>query len=170
MTETKNSDSRIDDSKAFEVLCSLEPSPSRALIGAFMLVLLAGFLFYIGFGDTSTHLASRVAIPALGIASLYSAFRIYSVSQDKILLTRDALRTRDGTLVANVGNIERVETGLLAMKPSNGFLVVLKEPMRRAWYPGLWWRFGKRIGIGGITSKHGGKVMAGAIASLMNSD
>ena len=169
MAEMKNKGTHIEDSRAFEVLCSLEPSPSRTLFGALMLVLLAGFLFYIGFSDASNNLVSRIALPGLGIASLLSAYRIYAVSQDKILLTRDALRTRDGTLVANIGDVERVETGLLAMKPSNGFLLILKKPMKRAWYPGLWWRFGKRIGIGGITSKHGGKVMAGAIASLMNS-
>ncbi|MCY4460697.1 MAG: hypothetical protein OXC26_09940 [Albidovulum sp.] len=169
MKEKPAGEREILDQGSGRVICILEPSPARAFIGAFLLTLLAAILFYIGIIDTSKELATQIALPVLGVASLISAYKIYSVSRDKLLLTQDELRTGDGTLVADIGNIERVETGMLAFKPSNGFLVILKTPMRRAWQPGLWWRFGKRIGIGGITSKHGGKALAGAIVTLMNS-
>ena len=63
-----------------------------------------------------------------------------------------------GPSLHNLKNIARVERGLFAFKPSNGFLILLNNPMSRAWHPGLWWRFGRRIGIGGVTPQAEGKV------------
>ena len=58
----------------------------------------------------------------------------------------------DGTVIARLDNIEKVDRSAFAMKPSNGFLIILKEPGPRVWRPGLWWRLGRRVAVGGVTN------------------
>ena len=53
-----------------------------------------------------------------------------------------------------------VDRGLFAFKPSNGFVVVLSQGGWRGWAPGLWWRLGRRLGVGGVTSAAQAKAMA----------
>ena len=65
---------------------------------------------------------------------------------------------------ARMDEIDRVERGAFAFKPSNGFLVHLKKPGHRAWQPGLWWRMGRKLGIGGVTPAGQAKFMADMIA------
>jgi hypothetical protein len=67
-------------------------------------------------------------------------------------------------VIARWDEIKRVERGALAFKPSNGFLLTLEQPQPRAWVPGLWWRVGRRVGIGGITPAGEGRYMADQIA------
>jgi hypothetical protein len=50
------------------------------------------------------------------------------------------------------------------MKPSNGFTVVMETKQPRAWAPGLWWRVGRRVGVGGVTGASQTKFMAEQIA------
>jgi len=66
-----------------------------------------------------------------------------------------------------VADIERVDRGVFAFKPSNGFLVRTREPSARAWRPGLWWRFGRRIGVGGVTSANQTKAMSEILAAML---
>jgi hypothetical protein len=60
--------------------------------------------------------------------------------------------------------IRSVERGAFAFKPSHGFTLVMKEKQPRAWAPGLWWRLGRRVGVGGVTSAGQTKFMAEQIA------
>ena len=50
-----------------------------------------------------------------------------------------------------IDEIESIDRGFFAFKPSNGFLLTTKSPGSRTWQPGLWWRIGRRIGVGGMT-------------------
>jgi hypothetical protein len=43
----------------------------------------------------------------------------------------------------------------------------LSDKAPRAWYPGLWWRMGRRVGIGGVTSAAQTKAMAEIIAAMI---
>jgi hypothetical protein len=37
----------------------------------------------------------------------------------------------------------------------------------RRWQPGLWWRLGKRVGVGGVAPGHQTKAMAQIIEALL---
>jgi hypothetical protein len=45
-------------------------------------------------------------------------------------------------------------------------LIRTNVPASRSWHPGLWWRLGQRIGIGGVTPGSQSKSMA-EILSIM---
>lgn len=53
-----------------------------------------------------------------------------------------------------------VDRGVFAFKPSNGFLVRTRDGAPAAWVPGIWWRRGRSIGIGGLIPAHQTKLVA----------
>jgi hypothetical protein len=57
-----------------------------------------------------------------------------------------------------------VDGGVFAFKPAAGFLIHLKAPSTRVYAPGLWWRAGRRIAVGGVTGRAEGK----AVSELIN--
>ncbi|MBL4559156.1 MAG: hypothetical protein JKP98_25190 [Rhodobacteraceae bacterium] len=63
-----------------------------------------------------------------------------------------------------IAEIERVDRGALAFKPSGGFVLHLAAPGTAGWAPGLWWRVGRRLGVGGATNPMEGRAMADIIA------
>lgn len=72
--------------------------------------------------------------------------------------------TRTGRPLALMEDIQEIERGMFALKPSNGFVVRLKTKAAPAWAPGLWWRTGRRLGVGGVTSAGAAKAMADLLA------
>jgi hypothetical protein len=60
-----------------------------------------------------------------------------------------------------------VERGAFALKPSNGFTLVMKHKSPRAWAPGIWWRTGYRVGVGGVTAAGQSRFMAEQIALMI---
>ena len=84
-----------------------------------------------------------------------------------IVLTESELRSTEGDRIARVDEIEALDRGVLAFKPSNGFMVRTRTAQPRAWRPGLWWRVGRRVGIGGVTPGGQTKAMAEILAALM---
>ena len=82
-------------------------------------------------------------------------------------LTRQELRDTTGAVLARMDEVEALDRGMFAFKPSNGFLMRLNITKPRAWRPGLWWSLGSRVGVGGMTPAHEAKFMAEVIASLL---
>ena len=112
-------------------------------------------------------LLTRILALVFAIGAVWLAVRIGQASAASLQLDEDGLSTNDGTLIVALDNIRRVERGPFAFKPSNGFLIVTKSPMRAAWNPGMWWRFGRRVGVGGVTSKADGKRVADRLTLLL---
>lgn len=81
-----------------------------------------------------------------------------------IELTEVGLVAANGAVICEFSNIAKIEHGALAFKPSKGFLIRLKSPMSPGWHPGLWWRYGTRVGIGGMTPAAETKLMAEVLA------
>lgn len=88
-----------------------------------------------------------------------------------IELTPTELRDGDGTVIARVADIEALDRGVFAFKPSNGFLLRTAAGTQdgNVWRPGLWWRIGRRVGIGGMTPGSQTKFMSEIISAMMAS-
>jgi hypothetical protein len=82
-------------------------------------------------------------------------------------LTAAGLSDSTGRIIAPLAEIRSIDRGAFAFKPSNGFLVRLKTRQPRAWAPGLWWRFGRSVGVGGVTSRDQAKLMAEFLAAML---
>ena len=83
------------------------------------------------------------------------------------MLTDTDLRDSDGVVLARLDQIIRVDRGAMAMKPANGFTLVLDARQPFGWAPGMWWRLGRRVGVGGVAVAHQAKFMAEVIAERM---
>lgn len=150
-----------------KVIMTLEVASARRYIALFIVGLLGALLVYLGFSVQGDFLG-RVFLVVVGAFCLWGMMQMYTATDTVLELTETELRQGDGEVLAKMDDIKKIERGVFAFKPSNGFMIVLKSPMPRAWRPGLWWRMGKRIGVGGITNAGQNKAMSEFMMVALN--
>ncbi len=146
-----------------EVLARVSASMGRRILGVTSVGLLGLFLIYIAFTRPPAF-GWQIFLLAFGGASLWLADLMRRATAEVIELTETELRDTSGTVIARMDDISGIDRGFFAFKPSNGFLLKTKKPGPRAWRPGLWWRAGRRIGVGGMTPGSQSKAMSEIIA------
>ncbi len=149
-----------------EVIGTISASMGRRVLGIASLALLGFLLIYVSFTQPPAILG-QVFLLATGSASLWIADKMRRATATVIELTASELRDSSGELICTLDDIESIDRGFFAFKPSNGFLLKLKSPGKRSWRPGLWWRSGRRIGIGGMTPGHQTKFVSEIIAATI---
>jgi len=147
-------------------LLRLAASPARR---GFAYAVLAGFgAFLIGLALWQPPAAGwLVVLVGMGAGSIYLAERLRRATELALVLTEAGLADSAGRLIAPLDQIGSVSRGTFAMKPSNGFTLVMKRRVARGWAPGLWWSLGNRIGVGGVTAAAPAKLMAEQIAAMI---
>lgn len=151
-----------------EVLVKLEVAQVRRYFGVLTLGILGVGLLYVAAIYPPTEIIGLLVTVLLGAAFVWSAYRLYQATADTIILTRDDITTASGRLICTLDEIDSVDRGFFAFKPSNGFLIRLKQSGKRSWAPGMWWQIGKRIGIGGVTSPRQSKEMVAIISVMLS--
>ncbi len=149
-----------------EILAIVETSPVRRWMGVVMLAALGGLMIYIALAAPPDPVW-QVFLIALGALALWMAERMRRATEHRIELTEQELRSSEGQVIARVSEIEIVDRGVFAFKPSNGFLVRLRAPRPRIWRPGLWWCSGRRVGVGGVTSAGQTKAMSEILSAIL---
>ncbi|MEL6959057.1 MAG: hypothetical protein AAGL89_08930 [Pseudomonadota bacterium] len=112
----------------------------------------------------------QIFLIAFGAATLVVAERMRRATRVPLILSEGALSDGSGLELTTLDNIASVDRGAFAFKPSNGFILRLHRPVASGWAPGMWWRYGRRIGVGGVTAQGAGKFMAEQIALRIKSD
>lgn len=153
--------------KPGEVVFSLAPAWPRLLLGVTLTGCLSATLIAIALGDQGSGIG-RLFFGAGGLGSVFLTARMWRARLTTLELTPEALfETGGGTRVlARIKDIAKVERGALAMKPPAGFVVHLRDTQDRAWVPGLWWRIGRRVGVGGMVGAGQARAMAEFIEIL----
>ncbi|MEO1610627.1 MAG: hypothetical protein AAFR90_15140 [Pseudomonadota bacterium] len=142
---------------------TVQVSQARRFLAYGMQFLLGALLIY-------TTLSFPPAVPwmlfmlGFGVFMLWQAERLRRATSMMIFLTANDVRDSSGAVLATISEVESVERSAFALKPSHGFTMVLKDKKPRAWAPGLWWRIGRRVGVGGVTNSGQAKFMAEQIA------
>lgn len=149
-----------------EVLVTVEASGLRRVMGVTMLAVIGVTLLYVA-ASKPPSLAWLVFLLVVGLGALWLSVRMWQATLHKIELTEEVLRCTDGTVIAQVADIEAIDRGFFAFKPSNGFLIRTGTPGARIWLPGLWWRAGRRIGIGGVTPGSQSKTMSEILSAMI---
>lgn len=149
-----------------EVLMSVHAAPARRLFGAASLGVLGLMLVYLGF-SLQGGLVGRVFLIVLGGFFLWATSKLWEASSLVLELTEEELRESTGKVIVKVDDIDRVQRGTFAFKPSNGFMIILKDRRPRSWRPGVWWLIGRHLGIGGVTSAGQNKAMAEILTALL---
>jgi hypothetical protein len=108
--------------------------------------------------------AALIFMLAAGGLFIAAAEALRRATEVTLRLTEVGLADSRGRILARWDEIERIDRGLMAMKPTGGFLLVLAGRAPRAWVPGMWWRSGRRIGVGGVLPQRPTRAMAEMIA------
>ncbi len=159
-------DNNTTDNEAEEVLAVVKASAGRRLLGLVALAGLGILLIYVAFASPPS-LMFRVFLILVGVGALWMADAMRKATASRVELTETGLRDADGTVIALLEDIQGLDRGFFAFKPSNGFLLKIRSRSGNHWRPGLWWRLGRRIGIGGMTPASQTKVMSELLSVLM---
>ena len=145
------------------VYATVHASAIRRIFAFGILLALGGLVIYIALVQPPSPIWFMFLL-GFGVAMLWLAETMRRCTLWVIELTDTEIRATNGFVLARIDEIIAVDRGAFAFKPSNGFTLKLKTKKPRAWAPGLWWRFGRRVGVGGITSAGEAKFMAEQIA------
>ncbi|AVO39554.1 hypothetical protein [Pukyongiella litopenaei] len=148
------------------VLAEVGVSAPRRWLGVAMLTVIGGLVIYVALA-TPPAPGWQAFLIATGLAALWVAERMRRATGSRIELTMTELRETGGETIALVAEIEAVDRGFFALKPSNGFLLRTRQPGSRRWRPGLWWRMGRRVGVGGVTPARQTKMMSEMLAAML---
>lgn len=151
-----------------DVIAVVDVSSMRRVMGVGALYGLGAVILYTVFVSWS-GLGAVVFGLILAAAAFAMAERLRQATKGRVLLTKDALVDDAGTVLIALDEIAGVDRGILAFKPSNGFVLTLKSKQPRGWAPGLWWRFGRFLGVGGAVSAGQTKFMAEQIVFALDS-
>lgn len=149
------------------ILARIVPSPVRRVFATGVLGGLGVLLELLAFLRPPASFPLQLMLIALGVVALVLCLKLHAATGRGLVLTAEALSDADGRVVAALDEIRKVERGVFAFKPSNGFVLHLKDRKPGAWAPGLWWRMGRRVGVGGVISGAEGRAMADLIAATI---
>ncbi|MEP1766231.1 MAG: hypothetical protein ABJJ53_06255 [Sulfitobacter sp.] len=149
-----------------EVLAVARPSAGRRLLGIGSLGFLGFLVIYLAIVE-QPGLGWRLFLLALGVFVLLMTDKMRRATASYIELTPLVVRDHDGTIIARIEEIDGLDRGFFAFKPSNGFLMHTENKAPNEWRPGMWWRIGRRIGVGGMTPAHHTKQMSEILAIMI---
>ncbi len=147
-----------------EVLARITPKPARRVFATGVTGILGIILIYIAAAFPPAELVWLAFLIALGALCVFWAWRVWQASAAVLELTRREMREAGGRQLFLTDEVDRVDNSPFAFKPAAGFLVHLKTRHPRVYAPGLWWRAGRRVAIGGVTGRAEGK----AVVELLN--
>ena len=153
-------------SKQDEVLAVVQSSMGRRILGVGSIWVLALLVLYVAVVSPPAP-GWQVFLFVVGGGAIWMAEKMRRATSRAIELPRTELRDTGGTVLAAVDQIVSVARGMFAFKPSNGFLLKTSAKAPRSWHPGMWWRMGARIGVGGMTPGHQAKFMAEMISAMI---
>ncbi|MDW3118990.1 MAG: hypothetical protein R8G60_15335 [Roseovarius pacificus] len=156
-----------------EVLAVISASAPRRVLGLGAILVLGVVAVYVALARPPENPVWMAFLLVLGLGALWLAERMRRATAHRLELTRNEVRSSSGEVLARVADVEAVERGAFAFKPSNGFMLRMRagtDTGRRRWEPGLWWRMGRRVGVGGVTPGHQAKAMAEILSALILED
>lgn len=148
-------------------LARLEVTPARRFVGVAMQAGLGMFLLFFVATRGGGNLGVIALLGGAGFALLWFAWLFWQATEVALVLTTKGLFDSNGRHFCDFENIAKVDRSFFAFRPSAGFVILTKTPVARGWAPGVWWAFGRRIGVGGATSRPAGKQMSDIISVML---
>ncbi len=146
-----------------QVMMRVRAAPARRALAVGVLYALGGMLSYAALGQ-ETKMGWALVLLVLALLTLLGGEALRRASALGLQLDDSGLSDSSGDVLARWDDIVAVDRGSFSLRPSNGFTLRLRHSGARAWKPGLWWRLGRRVGVGGVTDARPTRALAEAIA------
>jgi hypothetical protein len=156
----------LKDPMGGDMAIEAQATTIRRWSGVAVLFMLGGLMLYLAVTQPPQSIVWHGFLVLFGLAIFYVGDKMRRATSGGIHLTKDGLFTADGDKIVGIENVKTIERGVFAFKPSHGFTVTLFEKEARGWAPGLWWRFGRRVGVGGVIHASQTKLMAEVLAAM----
>ncbi len=117
--------------------------------------------------QATTAIGPALVAALLCGGALWLAQKVFRTDAGAVMFDGERIYDDADTVLCHLDDVVDIERGFALFKPSGGFVLVLKSEVARGWSPGLWWRMGRRVGIGGATSSRACKHMADAITGAL---
>jgi len=150
-----------------DIIVKIQPSPARRLFGVVILSLSALVMLNFAFAGATHSVAMKFTLFVMAVVFLWQAQANLRFGNASLILTREGLFDDKGTLICRLSNMTLIDRGWFSFKPSNGFLIRLREAEKWKWSPGIYWRIGRRLGVGGSISPSQTKEMSDKLVLLM---
>jgi|SRR5690606_5367551 len=145
--------------------------PSRARLTA-ILVALGGLSVILALLAAAVPPGRASLRVALGLAALLAAGATIAFWRGRnaaLTIGADGIRDEGGRMIAPLDQVAGVDRGVFAMKPASGFVVRLTVAPGSRWVPGLWWRAGRLLGVGGLAPLAATRAAADLLTALIRS-
>ena len=142
------------------VIARLAPSLARRVLASGAIGGLGGVMLWLAASHPAPTFGLVSGLVVLAALCFVAAVLVWQATSIGLVLTEAELRDTRGRQLFGLDEVQQIEKGVLHWKPAGGFAVVLNAPKPRIWVPGLWWRFGRRVMVGGATNGGEAKAMA----------
>ena len=143
------------------------PKHRMIILGLTIFILLIFLLYQISRLNKEISLIDFLLIPlSIFIAFWFKRF-LSQYSNVGFLINKMGLYDLHENLICRISDIQRVDSSPYTFKSANGFIIILKEKTSFQLVPGLYWRLGRRISVGGLISKNESKLLSTAVANFL---
>lgn len=146
-----------------DVIAHVTASQPRRWLGVLTLCALGALLLRVALLTTG-GIWLQIVLFGMALAVWVLAVQMWHATALSVELREDELCDSAGAVLVRLECIEMVERGSFALKPSQGFVLRTTLPGPFAWRPGLWWRIGRRVGVGGVTPASQTRQMAALLS------
>lgn len=154
---------RMDD----DIIADVTASQPRRWLGVLTLGVLGALFPRVALMATG-GLWMQIVLSGLALVVWALAWQMWRATSLRVELRDTELRDSAGVVLARLEDIETVERGSFALKPSQGFILRTATPGPFAWRPGLWWRIGRRVGVGGVVPASRTRQMAAMLSARLD--
>ncbi len=141
-------------------IMELYPSKTRIILTVLVLAAVSAICAWLAAGGRPLAAGERALLAILAAVAALGAHAVWRSASTGLVLHGDRIAATGGSTVLWLADVARLERGVFAFKPANGVVVSLQRRGSFRWVPGLWWRIGARVGIGGMTPKARTKAFA----------
>lgn len=128
-----------------EILAKVEATLLRRVIALASLVIVSGLLFSVALDQDSSPVL-KLGGALFGLLSLWTGVHLFRATQYRVELREDGLWDSSGIRIVSLKDVAGIERGMLAFKPSNGFLMRTRVQSERAWRRGFGGDLGSESG------------------------
>ncbi len=143
------------------------PNHRIKILGLTIFSLLIFLIFALSNLDQQLSMIDLVLLPIVILQVVWLRKFLNHYSKIGFLINKVGLFDLNENIICKIDDIKRIDASPYTFKSANGFLILLDTKSSFKSIPGLYWRYGHRISIGGLVSKHESKYLAGILSDLV---